>query len=61
MQFPLVEMHIQKYATSSVEQKKEGKSVTKHYLMTAEHFTKPWTQVDMQYSFVTICVFARAL
>ena len=40
MEFPVVELKVQKYSTSSHEKKKEGKWVTKNYLMVAEHWTK---------------------
>ncbi|CAK8988705.1 Uncharacterized protein SCF082_LOCUS1499 [Durusdinium trenchii] len=40
MSFPLVEMQVQKFHTSSLEQRTEGRWVTKHCLVTSEHWTR---------------------
>ena len=40
MEFPVVELQVQKYATTTHVQSKDARWVTKHYLMTSEHWTK---------------------
>lgn len=45
MKFPLVELRVQKFTTTTHEQKKEGRWVTKQYLMSSEHWTKTPTQL----------------
>lgn len=40
MEFPLVELQVQKYFTSTFVQQMDGKWVTRHYLMNVEHWTK---------------------
>ena len=48
MEFPLVEIQVQKYSTSGHEQKKEGKWVTRHFLQAEKHWTKLGAQCDLE-------------